>query len=135
MVAKRRKTNQSPPAPKANIAAMSTALTATFRRSSICKFNFSLLRSLCGGLLHCFGIVLARVGVSSDYSKDHERHNHAAAQTCWFRMLHTDKANGFFSLCERHLMWVSSDSWNGVGYKLSFNLIDDDGTNVMDVCV
>ena len=50
-------------------------------------------------------------------------------------MLHTDKANGFFRLCECHLMYVSSDRWDGVGYKFSFNPIDDDGTNVIDVCV
>ena len=65
-VAKRRKIDQFPTAPKANIAATSTALTATFRRSSIWKLlrlRLSLLVSLLGslyeGLLGCLGAVMA----------------------------------------------------------------------------
>ena len=78
---------------------------------------------------------MARVGASSENSKGLDRDDHAAAQICEVRTLHTDKANGIFRLGERHLILVSSGRWNGVGHKISFNPVDDAGINVIDVCV
>ena len=75
---------------------------------------------------------MARVGASSENSKGYD---HAATQICEVRTFHTDKANGVFRLWERHLILISSDRWNGVGHKISFNPVDDAGINVIDVWV
>ena len=77
---------------------------------------------------------MARVGASSENSKGHDRDDHAA-QIGEVRTFHTDKANVVFRRWERHLILVSSDRWNGVGHKISFNSVDDAGINVIDVCV
>ena len=88
---------------------MTTALTATFRRSSIWKaltLQFQSSRQhpeeLSGGLLHCLRIVVASVGASSENSKGLDRDDHAAAQIVEVRTFHTDKANGVFRLWARH---------------------------------
>ena len=78
---------------------------------------------------------MARDGASSEKSKGHYRDDHAAAQICEVRRFHTYKANGVLRLWERHLIWVSSDRWNGVGHNISFNPVDDAGIDVIDVCV
>ena len=80
-------------------------------------------------------IVMARVGASIENSKGHDRDDHAAAQIGEVRTFHTDKANGVFRLWARHWIVVSSDHWNIVAQKISFNPAYDAGINVIDVCV
>ena len=78
---------------------------------------------------------MARIGASSENSKGHDRDDYAAAQICEVRTFHIDKANGVFRLWDRSLILVSSDRWNGVGHKISFNPVDGAGINLIDVCV
>ena len=138
MGARTRNTNQFPPAPKAKIAAMSVAPSATFRRSSIGRcsgFDFSLLvsflRNLGGGLLGCLSTVMTGVGTTDENSQEHNCDDDAATDVCHVRKLHVDNANGVFRpLCtsfDTRSAFIS-DPWSDVTHEAKEKTQESDGS-------